>query len=261
MILLSFDIEEFDVPAEHQVDLPLEEQIRISVEGTTKILDCLLQNQVKATFFCTVNFALHAPEIIKRIQMEGHEIASHGYYHSSFELADLRKSRKVLESMIGTTVNGYRQPRMMPVPEKAIYEAGYRYNSSLNPTFIPGRYMKLSTPRTYFMEEGVLQIPASVTPFMRFPLFWLSCHNLPFSLYRWMCKRTLRHDGYLVTYFHPWEFYPLSNHPEWKIPFIIRNHSGEGMVRRLDALIRYFRKKGDTFARFGDFVEKITVHK
>ena len=51
MILLSFDIEEFDVPKEHQVDISMEEQIKVSVEGTTRILDCLERNQVKATFF------------------------------------------------------------------------------------------------------------------------------------------------------------------------------------------------------------------
>ena len=71
MILLSFDIEEFDVPKEHQVDISMEEQIKVSVEGTTRILDCLERNQVKATFFCTANFALHAPDIIKRIQEGG----------------------------------------------------------------------------------------------------------------------------------------------------------------------------------------------
>ena len=32
MILLSFDIEEFDAPLEHGVELPFEEQMRTSVE-------------------------------------------------------------------------------------------------------------------------------------------------------------------------------------------------------------------------------------
>ena len=206
MILLSFDIEEFDVPKEHQVDISMEEQIKVSVEGTTRILDCLERNQVKATFFCTANFALHAPDIIKRIQEGGHEIASHGFYHWTFEVEDLKRSKDQLEEITGTKVYGYRQARMMPVSEKAVYEAGYIYNSSLNPTFIPGRYMRLSTPRTPFIKDRVMQMPASVTPLLRFPLFWLSCHNLPASLYRWLCKYTHRHDGYFVTYFHPWEF-------------------------------------------------------
>lgn len=51
MILLSFDIEEFDAPLEHGVELPFEEQMRTSVEGTRKILACLARHRVKATFF------------------------------------------------------------------------------------------------------------------------------------------------------------------------------------------------------------------
>ena len=46
-------------------------------------------------------------------------------------------------------------------------------------------------------------------------------------LYQSLVNRVLKHDGYFVTYFHPWEFYPLGEHPEFKMPFIIRNHSGQ----------------------------------
>ena len=255
MILLSFDTEEFDVPREHGVNIPLEEQVRISTLGTNRILDCLKQNQVKATFFCTANFATHSPQVIQRIRHEGHEIASHGYNHWTFRVEDLKKSKDILEEMIGTPIRGYRQARMMPVPESEIRRAGYEYNSSLNPTFIPGRYMHLSTPRTCFMKEGVLQIPASVTPWVRFPLFWLSYHNLPAKLYLWLCDLTVKHDGYMATYFHPWEFYELKEHPELKMPFIIRNHSGLAMVQRLNNFICHFKQKGETFATFSEFTD------
>lgn len=260
MILLSFDIEEFDIPKEHNADLSIEEQIRVSTEGTIKILDCLLKNQVKATFFCTANYALHAPQIIERIRDEGHEIASHGFFHSAFVISDLKKSREILESLTGTPIYGYRQPRMMPIPENAVYEAGYRYNSSLNPTFIPGRYANFSTPRTAFVKNKVLQIPASVTPLLRFPLFWLSYHVLPSFLYRRLCLYTHNHDGCLTTYFHPWEFYRLSGHPEWKLPFIIRCNSGEKMVKRLNNFILYFRKRNTVFITYSEF-EKLNSTK
>ena len=256
-ILLSFDIEEFDVPREHGVELSMEEQVRISVAGSHALLDVLKKNQVRATLFCTANFAQHAPEIIQRILSEGHELASHGYYHWTFEPADLKKSKDALEALAGVRVRGYRQARMMPVPEAEIYKAGYSYNTSLNPTFIPGRYMHLGASRTYFMKEGVLQIPASVTPIIRFPLFWLSCHNLPFGLYRWLCRRTLRHDGYLVTYFHPWEFYELNDHPELNLPFIVRNNSGRAMVDRLDRWISYFKQEGAEFITYSEFTDSI----
>ena len=100
-----------------------------------------------------------------------------------------------------------------------------------------------------------LQIPAAVTPWIRFPLFWLSCHNLPVKLYQWMANRVLKHDGYFVTNIHPWEFYPLNEHPEFKMPFIIRNHSGKGMEERLDLLIRNFKEKRADFLTYSEFAK------
>ena len=254
MILLSFDTEEFDVPREHGVDFSLEEGMRVSVEGTRRILDCLKANGVKATFFCTANFATNAPDTMRRIMDEGHEVACHGVDHWRPEASDVERSKQIIERLTGRAVAGYRQPRMFPVNDSDIERAGYKYNSSLNPAFIPGRYMHLSAPRTWFMRGGVMQIPASVTPWLRFPLFWLSLHNLPERLYHSMVRRVLRHDGYFVTYFHPWEFYELGEHPEFRMPFIIRNHSGMEMAARLDRLIKMLRNDGQPFVTYSEFV-------
>ena len=257
MILLSFDTEEFDVPREHGVEYDtLKEGMEVSKYGTSKILDVLKRNGVKATFFCTANFAKNAPDTMKRIIAEGHEIAAHGCDHWNPKPTDVFESKKTIESLYGVKVYGYRQPRMFPVSDEDIQKAGYCYNSSLNPAFIPGRYMHLSETRPPFWKDKVLQIPASVTPWMRFPLFWLSCHNLPFWLYTSLCNRALNHDGHFVTYFHPWEFYPLGEHPEFKIPFIIKNHAGKGMEERLDWLIKNFKEKGHKFITYKEFTNK-----
>lgn len=154
-------------------------------------------------------------------------------------------------------MNGFRMARMMPVEEEEIHKAGYLYNSSLNPTCIPGRYNHLGQPRTYFMKAGVLQLPASVTPIVRFPLFWLAYHNLPASLYRKLALWTWKEDGYFLTYFHPWEFTSLSDRKELKLPFIMINHSGCGMERRLDALIRFFKDKRAPFGTYTQFSQEI----
>lgn len=254
MVLLSFDTEEFDVPREHGVDLTVEESMEVSVCGTNRILDCLKENGVKATFFCTGNFALHAPQVMERIMAEGHEVACHGVDHWKPQASDVEESKNIIERVTKRTANGYRQPRMFPVSDAEIARMGYKYNSSLNPAFIPGRYMHLTAPRTYFMRGGVMQIPASVTPWLRFPLFWLSLHNLPECIYHWMVRRVLKHDGYFVTYFHPWEFYALDEHPEYKMPFIIRNHCGEQLTARLDRLIKMLKEKGEPFLTFTEFV-------
>ena len=247
MILLSFDIEEFDAPLEHGVELPFEEQMRTSVEGTRKILACLARHRVKATFFCTANFALHAKDLILDIQKGGHEIASHGFYHSSFETADLRKSKEALEELTGQPVNGFRMARMMPVEEEEIHKAGYLYNSSLNPTCIPGRYNHLGQPRTYFMKDGVLQLPASVTPIVRFPLFWLAYHNLPATLYRKLALWTWKEDGYFLTYFHPWEFSARLREPAFGVPGYLTHCSGTNLQRKFIRLLEWLKARGCRF--------------
>ena len=139
-VFLSFDFEEFDLPQEHGVDIPLEEQIRVSVAGAERLLDILKEEDVHATFFVTGVFATHAPQIIRRLMDEGHEIASHSMRHSEMHPSDLTDSKQLLEQLTGQPVCGYRQPRMMPISDQQLCEAGYQYNASLNPTWIPGRY-------------------------------------------------------------------------------------------------------------------------
>lgn len=255
MIALSFDIEEFDLPLEHGVDLPFERQIEISREGAMHVLDILERQGVKATFYSTVNFADNAPCVISRLISGGHELASHGMRHSGFEMSDLQDSRLALEKIARKPVNGYRQPRMMKLDESDVAKAGYLYDSSLNPTFIPGRYMNLSTPRRPFMKDGVLQIPASVTPLVRFPLFWLAAHVLPAPVYRTLALRTLKHDGLFNTYFHPWEFYDLSTLKGCRIPAIVRRNAGEGMRRRLEELIVFLKKNAGEFVTYSQVYE------
>ena len=256
MILLSFDTEEFDVPKEHGVPFSLQQGMDVSVEGTRRILDCLKQNEVKATFFCTANFVKNAPQMMQRIMDEGHEVACHGVDHWQPQETDVKESKQVIEALTGRTAYGYRQPRMFPVSNSAIKAQGYQYNSSLNPAFIPGRYMHLTDPRTPFMQDGLMQIPASVTPWLRFPLFWLAMHTLPMWLYKALCRRTWKHDGHFVTYFHPWEFYPLGEHPEYNLPLIIRHNAGEPMAQRLTDLIRMFKNAGAPFVTFTEALHR-----
>ena len=143
MIYLSFDIEEFDMPKEYGFDIPFERQMNISHEGLTAILDLLQKHEAKATFFSTVIFAQNAPELIQRLLSEGHELASHTYYHSDFAVEHLSSSKEALESQFGVTVEGLRMPRMLEVSATDVKQAGYTYNSSVNPTFLPGRFTDL----------------------------------------------------------------------------------------------------------------------
>ena len=260
MILLGFDVEEFDMPFEYNRSIDFNEQLAVSTKGTIAILSLLRASRIKATFFCTANYAVNKPDIIAQIVDEGHEIASHGYYHSDFEVEHLATSKLKLEKISGAKVTGYRMARMMPVDEAEVKKAGYTYNSSLNPTWIPGRYNNFKKPRAWFFDHDVLQIPASVSPLVRFPLFWLSFHNLPMSMVKWMAAAAHRKDGYLNLYFHPWEFTNLKG-PVYGLPGHVTRNSGEAFVKRLEGFIKWAKAKGYEFGRTGDFAGEIIKNK
>jgi peptidoglycan/xylan/chitin deacetylase (PgdA/CDA1 family) len=254
VILLSFDIEEFDMPLEYGKHIDFDDQINISITGTHAILDVLKKHGFKATFFSTVIFAENAPEIMLRIKEEGHELASHSYYHSKFEVIDLANSKQRLAEISGLPIYGFRMPRMMPVDEYEIAKAGYIYNSSINPTFLPGRYNNLHISRKYFKKEGVLQLPASVSPLLRIPLFWLSFHNFPLWLYQNLSAKTIKKDGYLNVYFHPWEFTPLYDQQRFGFPGYVSKNSGKKMIQRMDTFLSWLNKKGYSNSTIYDFV-------
>lgn len=249
IVSLTFDFEECDLPRESGIDFPIEEGMKLSIEGARAVLDVLDRQGVKATFFTTLNFAARAPEIMKRIVEGGHELAAHGVDHFVQTPEDPFRCKEGLEKLYPSAkVVGYRQPRMFPVDDAALAKAGYKYNSSLNPAFIPGRYMHLDVPRTRFEKNGLMQIPASVTPWIRFPLFWLALHVLPAWIYGLLVRRTLAHDGFFMTYFHPWEFSSLSERAdELKVPRLIRFNLGTPMATRLERLIESLKRQHAVF--------------
>jgi len=238
-VLLSFDVEEFDMPLEYQFNIPVDEQMRIGIEGLNAIMPIL--ETVPSTLFTTANFANHYPERISKLALS-HEIASHTFYHTAYETADLLKSRLRLEEISGQKITGLRMPRMRPVLMEDVKAAGYTYDSSINPTWLPGRYNNFHLPRTVYTENGIKRIPASVSPGIRIPLFWLSFKNMPYALYLKLCRQTIAKDGYICLYFHPWEFTPIE---QFGLPGYTRRWCGPALVERLLQLVKELSKDAD----------------
>lgn len=255
MVLLSFDIEEFDLPTEYGQSIEMPEQMRISEQGLSRILDVLDAEGVPATFYSTAVFMRElSPHLRERLLGSEHEIASHGVSHSAFSPEDYRASKEELEVLTERPIRGFRMARMQPTDEALLLQAGYAYDSSMHPTYLPGRYNHLSAPRLPHRGKGGLWLlPASVVPYVRFPLFWLSMHNLPLSLYLRLMHYTARKDGYLNTYYHPWEFADLRQEPYDLPSYIVRN-SGTALQSRLKALIQFLKSRGHHFGTTSQFL-------
>lgn len=245
-ILLSFDVEEFDAPVSRGRAMSMAEQMEVGGRGQARLLDLLDALGVQATMFTTANFALAHPALQRRAAAR-HEIASHAHFHASFRDEDLASSRAVLRETSGQEVLGFRRPRLQATDPAAIAAAGYAYDSSVNPIWLPGRYSNLSSPRVPHRRGAIAEFPISTSPVVRLPLFWLAWKNLPMAVVRDACARCLAHDGILNLFWHPWEFVDLSREG---LPAHVRRVDGERMCDRFAAFVEWLRPRGriETFA-------------
>jgi peptidoglycan/xylan/chitin deacetylase (PgdA/CDA1 family) len=240
-IFLTFDVEEFDLPLEYQQHIIMQEQMEVGMNGLAAITPLLQQTGMQCTLFTTANFAQHFPTAIKALSHQ-HEIASHTFYHTTFDTEDLLSSRLKLEEITGKKVAGLRMPRLKEVSVNEIKNAGYLYDSSINPTYIPGRYNKTNLPKIIYQDDGLVRVPTAVTPNFRIPLFWLAFKNAPYSLYKYWAIKTLKSYGYLSLYFHPWEF---TNLDSYKLPSYIVKPCGQALLDKLYRLINDLKQEGE----------------
>ena len=158
--------------------------------------------------------------------------------------------------MSGKPVTGFRMARMQYVEESEILQAGYAYHSSLNPTWIPGRYDHRDKPTKPFFEKGLWNVPASVSPWLRIPLFWLAFKNFPLWIYTLLAKRTLRKQGFLNIYFHPWEFVDIH---AYGLPNYTIKGCQSGLFKKLNQLISDLKLHGK-FISYNDYVKRQSNH-
>jgi peptidoglycan/xylan/chitin deacetylase (PgdA/CDA1 family) len=248
-VLLTFDLEEFDIPNEFGSNISWEEQLAVGRRGMLAIKELLLHHAIPVTIFTTAAFALNNRTDLQELAQQ-HEIASHTYHHSHFLDEDLAKSKFVLEEITGKEIMGLRMPRMRPVNMTLVHNAGYTYDSSINPTFIPGKYNNIHLPKTVYSDNQVLRFPCTVSPLLRIPLFWLAFKNFPYWLYKKLLIESISAYGYVNLYFHPWEFTDISS---YKLPVYVKRHSGNKLVDKLDKLIIDLKKEG-TFNTMNNFL-------
>jgi peptidoglycan/xylan/chitin deacetylase (PgdA/CDA1 family) len=255
-ILITIDVEECDVPTEYGYELPLEEQLNVSRKGLSNFMEVIESENIPITVFCTGVYAENNPDWIKNLS-EKHELASHGFFHGKFVAkTDLLSSKLLLQKLSGKEVRGFRMARMQYVDEAEIKKAGYTYHSSLNPTWIPGRYNHLKESKVPFFEHELWNVPASVSPNLRIPLFWLSFKNFPLAFYKKLAKDTLKANGFLNIYFHPWEFTDLSKYP---LPKHVNRGSKGALLEKLIDFIQWLKKEQlGEFSTISDYVNTLS---
>lgn len=201
-------------------------------DTTRRCLDLFDSNNVKATFFTLGWVAERDRELIREITERGHELASHGYDHTKVNtqtrgefLADVCKTKSLLEDIAGVEVSGYRAAGFSidastPWAFETLAEAGHTYSSSTHP-IAHDHYGDASAPQSPFMPidgDGFIEAPvATVDVFGRRVSAagggWFRA--APLTLSKSLLRRASKTlSGPVIFYFHPWEIDP--NQPRLK---------------------------------------------
>ena len=196
--------------------------------NTRKLLSIFAERDVRATFFVLGWVAARDPALIRDIAAGGHEIACHGLSHRMvYEQSpdefrrETDRSKKILEDITGSAVNGYRAASYSIVSKSlwaldVLVDLGFVYDSSIFPVRhdrygIPGALRiphRISTPGGATIVEWPLstasilgcRLPVAGGGYFRLFPYWLS---------RWGLASINRNEQRpFIFYLHPWEIDP-----------------------------------------------------
>lgn len=223
----------------------------LSLKGLYKVLDLLDMYNAKATFFVNGEFLTkEGNKAVIEIKNKGHEIAAHSYHHEPLKYKNSNVQFREVELItnklrkLGINPKGFRAPQCSfdETTTRILKQMGYKYDSSLHPTFIPCRYNNLLKPRKWFyVSENFLEIPISVIPILRLPMSWIWFRNLGLRYVKFFTDLVLNTDGYMVFYVHSWEFCKLPSY----LPFYYSRRS-----EIMETLIQDYLEFVDNKAQF-----------
>lgn len=199
-----------------------------------KLLQILADADTKATFFMLGYIAEKHPEIVKKIEDEGHEIATHGFSHTLIYKqkpevfkAEMQRAVSFLEDLTGEKVVGHRAP-FFSITKDSLWaldilgELGIRYDSSIFPV-LNYRYGIAGSPRfPYEIERDgykFVEFPVSTLKFgkVTLPVAGGAYFRIyPYALSKQFLKAVNRSGHPFTFYLHPWELDP--EHPRIDLP-------------------------------------------
>lgn len=226
MKILTFDIEDWFHILDHSATATSDqwEAFPSRLEtGVGEILELLEESGHQATFFCLGWVAQKYPWVVRSISEAGHEIGTHSHLHKLVYQQtpqefgeDLRKSKVILEDLIGRKVSCYRAPGFSITSASSwafelLIENEIEYDCSIFPAprahgGIPDA--GISGPAKIALQSGTLKC----FPMNAVTLFGTSFVFSGGGYFRLLPRSYLRYlfarEPYVMTYFHPRDFDP-----------------------------------------------------
>jgi polysaccharide deacetylase family protein (PEP-CTERM system associated) len=193
------------------------------IKNTQNVLRILSENRIHATFFVLGTVAEVYPELVQAICAARHDVGTHGYnhelvYNHTQEMFrdDLQRSIKLLESITGERVSGYRAPYFSITAKSnwaltVLAELGFKYDSSIFPVRrrLYGFNSADCHPHFIHTTSGDLwEFPISIIKLFgqNFPIMGGGYFRLlPYSFVKQAIKAINSKGKSVVFYMHPYE--------------------------------------------------------
>jgi len=227
------------------------------VQNVHLILDLLAKYQARATFFILGWVAELFPELVRKIDNDGHEIGCHGRAHQHIRRQtprqfrqDVRAARRCLMDQIQKPVCCYRAPSFS-ITKSTLWaldilaEEGFTIDSSI----FPVRHDLYGIPdaeRFPHWRNTILEFPPTTIRRAR-NNFGVAgggyLRLLPYAITRWAIREINEVERQpAMVYFHPWELDPEQPRIPAPLRSRLRHYTNlGGMQNKIERLLSDFR--------------------
>jgi peptidoglycan/xylan/chitin deacetylase (PgdA/CDA1 family) len=244
------------------------------LEHIPELAGLLKRRDIPLTCFIQGSLLETHPDAIGLFHTLDAEFELHSYSHPSPEAFDIKfeieMGKKIYSSFFKRNPLGYRAP--LGVINQNDYgilsAAGFKYDSSVFPSFRPGIFNNLKKPITPYVLNGpnVIEFPFTVlSPIIRVPiaLSYIKLLGRPFINLLKMapCPDLIVFDFHLVDLF---QLKCSGDIPLQNLPFTYRKtfrriyQNGIDGLSLLDELISIFLKKGYVFMKLGNVFRSLS---
>ena len=266
MNVLGIDFEEWYHPQLIQKYLTNEDKELKITNGLDEILDWLRRNETYATFFIVGDILEKKPDILDKINSQGHEIGFHTMFHNRLDDENYNKEKfrdeiKKFNELTNNHSKGFRAPTFS-LNEKSSWvidvleELGYEYDSSIVPVKTRMYGLENAEEKPYFISSNNLkenspngkikEFPLLVTKFLgkKIPAaggFYV--RTLPTKIIKNAIKKYEKKEIPATFYIHSWELTPqhMPKISMSKIDSFITYHNLEKSMKKMDTILKEFK--------------------
>ena len=266
MNVLGIDFEEWYHPQLIQKYLTNEDKELKITNGLDEILDWLRRNETYATFFIVGDILEKKPDILDKINSQGHEIGFHTMFHNRLDDENYNKEKfrdeiKKFNELTNNHSKGFRAPTFS-LNEKSSWvidvleELGYEYDSSIVPVKTRMYGLENAEEKPYFISSNNLkenspngkikEFPLLVTKFLgkKIPAaggFYV--RTLPTKIIKNAIKKYEKKEMPATFYIHSWELTPqyMPKISMSKMDSFITYHNLEKSMKKMDEILKEFK--------------------